>query len=108
MTRKLKLQIVFGFAGLVIVAGTLGFFLRLNVESTERAEAHTAYQNQLTACASRGNEMREYVFSLAEADAEDPDPGKQVAGRAVIYGMKHAEYSNADGTIHCQEAVKQP
>lgn len=108
MTTKLKLQLILGFAGLVIVAGALGFFLRLNVESNERTEADTAYQNQLTACRSRGNEMREYVFSLAEADAKDPDPGKQAAGRAVIYGMKHAEYSNANGTIHCQEAVKQP
>lgn len=104
----LKIKTALAIFGLVLIAGGLGFVLRLNTEAGERKEENTAFQNQLIGCYTRGNEMREYVFSLAGVDATSTDPEAKVKGRTVIHRMKTAEYANPDGTVNCQEAIQPP
>lgn len=113
--KALKIKTALAIFGLVVVAGGLGFLLRLNTEAgerkeenTERQEEDTAYQNQLIGCATRGNEMREYVFSLATVDAASNDPIARRKGHRVIRRMQTAEFANPDGTVNCQEAIEPP
>lgn len=106
--KALKIKTALAIFGLVLVAGGLGFVLRLNTEASERKEENTAYQNQLTGCLTRGNEVREYVFSLAGVDAASANPEARVKGNSVIQRMKTAEFANPDGTVNCQEAIEPP
>lgn len=108
MTKAAKVKVGAMMVALFIGALALGFLIRTNTNASEREEAATVYNNQLVACLTRGNEIREDMFALARIAANARAPGVSAEGHVILDRMRTAEFANPDGTINCQEAIEHP
>lgn len=93
--------------GLVFRSGTTKSEKRQQ-RNTARAAALVNYRNSLIGCQTRGNEQREYTFSLASALSKVDRPEVAAPAREIVRSMKEAEFARPDGTIICKEAITKP
>jgi hypothetical protein len=107
---KIKIGIGACIIGLLFIG--LGAFLRSSTTHKEaKASAHVesvAYENQLSACEGRGNEIRRVVYELAGVDTQLERPDLARRGRQIRHRMATAPYALANGEIACLEAVTKP